>query len=1164
MFTSSLRIIVTTFFALILIALCLIAWFLFTTEGNKELIQITQYNISSLSVDTDDGNLIDSLALHSLSWSDNNISINAQTIKLKWNPLCLLAKSICAEQLHIKKLSLNLPEKEKPQNKTNDELVIGSVALPINIDIDDVFVEELIINNGTNNKPITINNIFLQAYTNNGQLIIERLAARYQTIFASVSGNIDLDNALELDLKLDVIAESIIQGEDLLISSDIYGNLDQLQISASTFGPINTSLKASANVLLSHIPSTMTLSWKNINWPISSTPTLSLSNGQLQLKGSLNEFKTTFETHYSGEKVPTGDASIVGKLNLKAFIAEEVNIKTLDGEIQGQADLKWADGITWSTNLFFTELNPYSINPEFPGKLDGNLLLTGSANKKGDWLLDIQPAVIQGTLRGEPIHLHAKAKHTLSGHWQLDSLYLKSKKNQIDVMGSISDQWALKGNINVQSLAQIVPDASGQIKGDFKLSGALLSPNIDLQVTSNNMQWKDYSASKVQLTSHMVKLGQSKSILNLSAKTITANQQTLSNSSIKLHGTQLKHTLNISSAGPKSTHIKSLLTGSLDKKHNWNGELKSTILQLPSHLLRLQKPLSVRWTQHNQALFLSAHCWQSGASTLCLENDIINIKDATAKLSLSNYSLSKLNSFMPEKSAVQGKLNLESTLLWGSKVSSGFNAELKAKITDGGVSTQHKSNDESLEFLYQTIDLNASINQSKIATTLNIKSTTLGHATIDVNLNPSLKPLLLDGTSIDIAGFDIGFLNAFFPDINNIEGKVFAKGVVKGELNKAQFFGKLELKDPVVSTSKLPIEITGGHLTTQILGHSATLLGKIQSGNGTINLKGNANWQIPENWFADINVSGSSLVFSQKPLIESVFAPNISIKLKPNQAIIKGKVDVLAAAINIKEIPEGVIEPSADIIIEEERLDEQKAGAQSPWSVKTELNINLGDAVRLSGYGLRAQLSGDFSLIKNNEKPLQFLGEITIPTGVYKSYGQDLKVEQGQVLLVGAIDQSLLNIEAYREVEDVRAGLAISGTIAKPVINLYSDPFMEQERVLAYIVLGRDISAGEDNDSNILATAALSMGISNGRGIATNIAEAIGIREFNIEASGRGEDTQVLLSGRLSPRLLIRYGVGVFTPVNTLFLRYELGKRLYLETAQGVESAVDIFYSIKF
>jgi translocation and assembly module TamB len=147
----------------------------------------------------------------------------------------------------------------------------------------------------------------------------------------------------------------------------------------------------------------------------------------------------------------------------------------------------------------------------------------------------------------------------------------------------------------------------------------------------------------------------------------------------------------------------------------------------------------------------------------------------------------------------------------------------------------------------------------------------------------------------------------------------------------------------------------------------------------------------------------------------------------------------------------------------------------------------------------------------------------------------------------------------------VTAGLNVRGSIKSPVVTLFSSPQQTEENTLSYIVLGKSIdtqSAG--NEANILTQAALALGIKGGRGIATSIAEQLGIQDFQIDTIGGGGESQVQLSGRLSPNLFLSYGVGVLTPVNTLKLRYNLTESFYVETAQSVESALDFFYTFDF
>ena len=226
--------------------------------------------------------------------------------------------------------------------------------------------------------------------------------------------------------------------------------------------------------------------------------------------------------------------------------------------------------------------------------------------------------------------------------------------------------------------------------------------------------------------------------------------------------------------------------------------------------------------------------------------------------------------------------------------------------------------------------------------------------------------------------------------------------------------------------------------------------------------------------------------------------------------------------------------------------------------IDVSVNVALGDEVNLTGYGLQARLDGDFNVAVRSPNPPQLTGEIRVVKGTYKQYGQNLLVEDGQILFVGPVDRTRLNIDAVREIdgEERVAGLHIEGPIADPEVTLFTDPADKtQESILSYIVLGRDISETSDQESNLLASAALALTLKGSRGIATDVADKLGIRDFALDARGRGDDTEVVVSGRVSDRVLLRYGQSVFDSQSTLYLRYDITRKLYLEAAQGVENA---------
>ena len=217
------------------------------------------------------------------------------------------------------------------------------------------------------------------------------------------------------------------------------------------------------------------------------------------------------------------------------------------------------------------------------------------------------------------------------------------------------------------------------------------------------------------------------------------------------------------------------------------------------------------------------------------------------------------------------------------------------------------------------------------------------------------------------------------------------------------------------------------------------------------------------------------------------------------------------------------------------------------------------DKLSFAGFGLTANLQGHVHIGDN----MDTRGELWLNDGRYRAYGQRLTVRRARLLFAGPIDQPYLDIEAIRQTDDVIAGIRLSGSAEQPTTQIFSEPAMSQEQALSYLVLGRPLSTnGEDN--NMLAQAALGLGLMGSSGVTSGLAKNLGIQDFQLDTQGSGNATSVVASGNISEKLSLRYGVGVFEPANTIALRYKLSKKVYLEAAGGVASSLDIFYKRDF
>jgi translocation and assembly module TamB len=185
--------------------------------------------------------------------------------------------------------------------------------------------------------------------------------------------------------------------------------------------------------------------------------------------------------------------------------------------------------------------------------------------------------------------------------------------------------------------------------------------------------------------------------------------------------------------------------------------------------------------------------------------------------------------------------------------------------------------------------------------------------------------------------------------------------------------------------------------------------------------------------------------------------------------------------------------------------------------------------------------------------------------GRYRAYGQNLIIREGDILFTSSLDRPFLNIEAVRDPDltsdSVVAGLRVEGAAQNPSVSVFSEPVMEQQQILSYMLTGRGMgqSSGDSQDT-ILTNALLSLGLGQSENLISKVGNKLGFEDVNLDTLGQGDGTQLSLSGTIAPGVQLRYGVGVFDSISEVAIRYELIPRLYIEAVSGVSNAIDIYY----
>jgi translocation and assembly module TamB len=221
-----------------------------------------------------------------------------------------------------------------------------------------------------------------------------------------------------------------------------------------------------------------------------------------------------------------------------------------------------------------------------------------------------------------------------------------------------------------------------------------------------------------------------------------------------------------------------------------------------------------------------------------------------------------------------------------------------------------------------------------------------------------------------------------------------------------------------------------------------------------------------------------------------------------------------------------------------------------------EIKLDLGNDLALEGQGITTRLEGELTVrsATYGNDPFHVFGEVRTVQGRYRAWGQALNVETGVVRFNGPYTNPSLNLLAIRPEIEVRAGVQVTGTLNAPRVQLYSDPDLPEGEKLSWVVLGRaTVIAGAEGTSMQQAALGLAAGQLSGK-----LASGLGLDEL-----GLGE-TGVTIGKRLSNEFYLTYEQGLAGAASTLFLFYDITRRLTVRAQTGEASAVDMIYTIKY
>ena len=885
------------------------------------------------------------------------------------------------------------------------------------------------------------------------------------------------------------------------------------------------------------------IAWLDFPWhrlyPLIDEPEVALRSFNGDISYTDGKYLGSFQAAADG---PAGAFTLNSPFSgdLTKIYLQQIQLQAGQGKAEGHLNLQFADGISWDTALDLSAINPAYWVAELPGTLAGPLRSKGEM--KNDKLSLNADLDLKGKLRGQPAVIQAKAEGG-GEQWNLNALQIRLGDNSINGKGSLQQKLAGQIDIKMPRLAQLWPQLRGQLNGRIDVAGTLKAPQGKLGLQGTQLAFDDNRLQSLNLDVTLDSAQRAK--IDLKGSGIQAGDTSLGTLTASGQGDIKNQKLSLDLQGPQ-LKLALGLDGALDKG-NWRGRLASGDIQSGGQDWKLQGPAKLERLADGK-ITVGAHCWMSGPASLCGEDQRL-MPEPKLRFHLKQFPIESLAQWLPKDFAWKGSLNADLQL---DLPASGPNGQIS--IDASGGTLRMKEKDQWLDFPYQTLKLTSKLTPKRIDTDLNFVGGKLGELMVQAQINPLPKNKPLTG-SFRLSGLDLSVARPFVPMIEKLTGRLNGSGTISGGLLAPQVNGSLLLSDGEVSGAELPMTLQALQLRAVIAGETVQLNGDWKSGKaGQGTLNGNIAWG--QALVVDLTLKGSQLPVTVEPYAKLEVAPDLKISMKGDELAIAGKVLVPKGEITIRELPPSTVKVSDDVVIVGQQTEEGKP----PLAMKMDIDVEVGaDKLSFAGFGLTANVQGHVHIGDN----LDTRGELWLNDGRYRAYGQRLTVRRARLLFAGPLDQPYLDVEAIRQTDDVIAGIRLSGSAEQPTTQIFSEPAMSQEQALSYLVLGRPLSTnGEDN--NMLAQAALGLGLMGSSGVTSGLAKNLGIQDFQLDTQGSGNATSVVASGNISEKLSLRYGVGVFEPANTIALRYKLSKKVYLEAAGGVASSLDIFYKRDF
>lgn len=906
---------------------------------------------------------------------------------------------------------------------------------------------------------------------------------------------------------------------------------------------------------------------------------------------------------------------------------EELALRTENGLLALTGNVDWSNGLIVSVDYEMDDLAPDSYLDNLPDNVQirdlsslGEFRLQRAASDNAP--LQITFTTPRISARVNDYLLTGSGGFNYDGErWQVESFAVQSGNNRITVDGTLDADNRVQAalSVNAPTLEALYPTLRGMLQGDAQITGTLDTPVIAVNFDGSDLEINNISVPTLTV------VGQNRAGMNeleIRARNIGIpngdRTESINDLMLRLRGQPDAHNL-LMLVDSEYARLRINADGGV-VEGGYIGRLLSS--EISSDYGTWQQTQAAALSAVDGATSVDTLCWQMLETRLCLDASLDNNSNQLAtSLSLTDFPLTVFNLLeseqtiarelemnfhpgapqrervrmpfsLPADMAIQGELTLQASATGPLDDISQMQIALDLRSNNGhfyirGDAPPPDPSDEDNssiqmpvinEFVWPVLQVSANQNNGIWQSNALIgfhqddpdSPTVAMRGSAEAALRMDLSQQLQG--EVRLAFDDLGWLEGIVPQLSQVTGQLSGRMDIGGSLQEPRLGGEIMLSEAGLSVPVLGLDIEALEATLSSDGQDRFVMsGYAQSGDGSLNFSSEINDAFSASRRINMRLAGNDFVLANLPELQFSITPDLQLQGSQQGIHLGGQLYVPRLNAEINTLPETAIDVSSDtVIIQSEgssavrnaAIAEPTALAGIP--VSGDLRLELGNDVRIAGFGLNAQVRGQLDINQRpNATPLTY-GELEVVQGSFATYGRTLDIEQGKLLFMGSYDNPAIDIRAVRAVENMRVGVQMNGTIRNINSSLFSTPTMADGDILSVMITGRPIAEiGTQQDGNALIGAITTLGINQGQGITNQIQNQLGLDTFSINSTGDVNDSSLMLGKYITPRIFIRYAVGLFETESSLAIDYTMTDRIKLQATSGSSQAIDVTYTVE-